>query len=85
MQDPGWDLAIATFSSELAEQVSQDGVGGIAAGVVVNGDLVWAKGFGWSDRERQVPMLPSAVSRTGSISKSITAMVLMRLVDGGIV
>lgn len=85
MQDPGWDLAIATFSGELAEQVSQDGVGGIAAGVVVNGDLVWAKGFGWSDRERQVPMLPSAVSRTGSISKSITAMVLMRLVDRGIV
>ena len=85
MQDPGWDLAIATFSRELTEQVSQDGVGGIAAGVVVNGDLVWAKGFGWSDRERQVPMLPSAVSRTGSISKSITAMVLMRLVDEGIV
>lgn len=85
MQDPGWDVAIANFSRELMEQVSQDGVGGIAAGVVVNGDLVWAKGYGWSDRERRVPILPSAVSRTGSISKSITAMVLMRLVDRGIV
>lgn len=85
MQGPEWDGAIASFAEEIAAQVSADGVGGIAAGVVVDGDLVWAKGFGWSDREERVPMAPGAVSRTGSISKSVTAMVLMRLVDQGVV
>jgi CubicO group peptidase (beta-lactamase class C family) len=65
--------------------VALDDAGGIAVGVVVQGDLVWAKGFGWSDRDEQVPMSPAAVSRTGSISKSLTAMVLMKLVDRGVV
>jgi CubicO group peptidase (beta-lactamase class C family) len=80
-----WDRAVAAFSERLTMQVVGDSVGGIAAGIVVDGDLVWARGFGWSNRERRIPMAPSAVSRTGSISKSVTAMVLMRLVDGGIV
>ena len=85
MQDPAWDRAIASFAETLAAEVAADGVGGIAAGVVVDGDLVWARGFGWSEREGRVPMAPGAVSRTGSISKSITAMLLMRLVDRGVV
>jgi CubicO group peptidase (beta-lactamase class C family) len=85
MQGPEWDGAIQAFSDRLSEQVAQDGVGGIAAGIVVDGDLIWAKGFGWSDRDDEIPMTPSAVSRTGSISKSVTAMVLMRMVDRGLV
>jgi len=85
MQAPGWDQAMAAFSEELASHVAQDSIGGIAAGVMVCGDLVWARGFGWKEREGRVPMPPGVISRTGSISKSITAMVLMRLVDRGTV
>ena len=85
MQTPEWDDAIRVFSEGLSAQVAQDAVGGIAAGVIVDGDLVWAKGFGLSDRDHRTPMAPSAVSRTGSISKSVTALVLMRLVDRGVV
>ncbi len=84
-QAPAWDQAIADFADRLTAQVAEDDVGGIAAGIIVDGDLVWARGFGWSDRYGRVPMAPSAVSRTGSISKSVTAMLLMRLVDRGVV
>ncbi|MFO8175310.1 MAG: serine hydrolase, partial [Longimicrobiales bacterium] len=85
LQTPEWDGAVSAFSRRLAADVARDSVGGIAAGIVVDGDLVWAGGFGWSDREAEIPMAPGAVSRTGSISKSVTAMVLMRLVDAGVV
>jgi CubicO group peptidase (beta-lactamase class C family) len=85
MHASAWDEAIASFESQLAGNVATDGIAGIAAGVVVDGDLVWARGFGWSEREDKIPMAPGAVSRTGSISKSVTAMVLMRLVDQGVV
>ncbi|UCC25850.1 MAG: beta-lactamase family protein [Gemmatimonadales bacterium] len=85
MQTSAWDEAIASFAGEIAAQVMADGIGGIAAGVVVDGDLVWARGFGWSDRDEERPMAPSTVSRTGSISKSVTGMLLMRLVDEGTV
>jgi len=80
-----WDAAVEAFANQLTEHVATDDVGGIAAGIVLNGDLVWARGFGWSDRHNRTPMPPGAVSRTGSISKTVTAMVLMRLVDRGIV
>ena len=84
-QTRAWDQAIADFAEQLTTEVAEDDIGGIAAGIMVDGDLVWARGFGWSDRDGQVPMAPSVVSRTGSISKSVTAMLLMRLVDRGVV
>lgn len=84
-QTPAWDPAIADFAETLAAQVAEDDIGGIAAGIVVDGDLVWARGFGWADRDGRVAMQPSAVSRTGSISKSVTALLLLRLVDRGVV
>jgi len=85
LQKPEWDQTIAGFAGQLADQVARDDVGGIAVGVVVDGDLVWAQGFGWADRDDRVPMAASAVLRTGSISRSVTAMLLMRLVDRGVV
>ncbi len=84
-QMPEWDRPVSDFAEQLRQQVGEDAVGGIAAGIMVDGDLVWAQGFGWSDREKRVPMTASAISRTGSISKSVTALLLMRLVDRGVV
>ncbi|MEE2898620.1 MAG: serine hydrolase domain-containing protein [Gemmatimonadota bacterium] len=84
-QMPAWDRPVSDFAEQLRQQVGEDAVGGIAAGIMVDGDLVWAQGFGWSDREKRVPMTASAISRTGSISKSVTALLLMRLVDRGVV
>lgn len=81
----GWDAALDAFAEEIAEGVREDDVGGIVAGVVVDGDLVWAAAFGWADRAGGRPMATSAVSRTGSISKSVTAVLMMRLVDQGVI
>jgi len=80
-----WDEALAVFADKLTEDVALDDVGGIAAGIVVDGDLVWARGFGFSDRDAHTPMRASVVSRVGSISKSVTAVLMMRLVDQGVI
>ncbi|MBT8489321.1 MAG: beta-lactamase family protein [Gemmatimonadetes bacterium] len=81
----GWDSHLDTFAAELAEGVGIDSVGGLVAGVAIDGDLVWAAAFGWADRDRLLPMETSSVSRTGSISKSVTAVLMMRLVDEGVI
>lgn len=80
-----WDAALESFALALAADVETDRVGGIAAGVVVDGDLVWARGFGISDRSEGAPMRASVISRTGSISKSVTAVLMMTLVDDGVI
>ena len=80
-----WESVLADFATAIAQDVQADGVGGIIAGVAVDGDLVWAKSFGWSDRDARTPLGTASLSRIGSISKSVTAMLLMRLVDRGVV
>jgi CubicO group peptidase (beta-lactamase class C family) len=81
----GWDAALAEFADTLYADVAEDDAGGIAAGVMVDGDLVWSRAFGWADRAKEIPMATSSVSRTGSISKSVTAVLMMILVDRGII
>ena len=80
-----WDEALASFSQTIAQDVERDAVGGIVVGVAVDGDLVWARGFGWADRDARTPLGSASISRTGSISKSITALLMMRLVERGVI
>jgi CubicO group peptidase (beta-lactamase class C family) len=81
---PGaWEEALAEFARQLARDVEGDGLGGITAGVVEGGHLVWAQGFGWADRERGVPAGVGTIYRVGSISKSFTAVALLQLWDRG--
>ncbi len=84
-QRPPWDDALTRFAAGLGADVARDDVGGVAAGVVLDGDLVWARAFGWADRDRGAPMGTATISRVGSISKTVTAALLMRLVDRGVV
>jgi CubicO group peptidase (beta-lactamase class C family) len=80
-----WDEALASFSQTIAQDVERDAVGGIVVGVAVDGDLIWARGFGWADRDARTPLGSASISRTGSISKSITALLMMRLVERGVI
>jgi CubicO group peptidase (beta-lactamase class C family) len=53
---------------------------------VVNGDaVVWTQGFGVADIEQNVPVRPDTVFRLASISKPITAVAVMQLVERGLV
>ena len=84
-QSPSWDEALTEFSRQLRADVAADDVGGIVAGVMVDGDLMWAQAFGWADRDARTPMSTASISRTGSISKSVTAVLMMRLLDEGVI
>ena len=84
-QSPIRDEALTAFSRQLRVDVAADDVGGIVAGVMVDGDLVWAQAFGWADRDARTPMSTASISRTGSISKSVTAVLMMRLLDEGVI
>lgn len=78
-----WDSAITRFAGRLAADVRADGIGSITAGVAVGETVVWVRGFGWADPDRRIPAGPATLYRTGSISKSVTAIALARLVAGG--
>lgn len=60
-------------------------VPGLAIGVVVDGSLVYAKGFGFRDREKQLPVTKDTLFPIGSCSKAFTSFLVGTLVDEGVV
>jgi len=58
-------------------------VPGFAAAVAVDGKLVWSEASGYADLAAQQRMTTVSRFRIGSISKSLTAAGLMRLVEQG--
>jgi len=56
---------------------------GAALAVVKDGRLVYARGYGLADIENNQPAQPESLFRIGSISKPITAVTVLKLVEEG--
>jgi CubicO group peptidase (beta-lactamase class C family) len=56
---------------------------GIAVGVMVNGEIVYAKGFGFANLETRTKVTPDSVFRIGSITKSFTGTAILLLAEQG--
>ena len=54
---------------------------GASVAVVKDEKLVYAKGFGFADKEQKVPVEPYHLFRIGSVSKLVTAIAVLKLVD----
>jgi CubicO group peptidase (beta-lactamase class C family) len=61
----------------------QDGAPGFAAAIVKGDRLVWAKGYGWANIGREIPMTPDTLMNIGSISKTVTATAVIQLWEAG--
>ncbi|MFO7446960.1 MAG: serine hydrolase [Ignavibacteriaceae bacterium] len=55
----------------------------VAAGVAQNGTIIWLDSRGYADMENLIPASSKTVYRIASISKSITAVAIMQLVEEG--
>lgn len=56
---------------------------GLSALVVKNNQVIWTKGYGSADLERNIPVGDDTLYRIASISKSVTATALMQLYEQG--
>lgn len=54
---------------------------GFSGGLLIirNGETVFSKGYGWSDRTEKIPFTPMTLASIGSITKAFTATAVMRL------
>ncbi|HEV8437654.1 MAG TPA: serine hydrolase domain-containing protein [Methylomirabilota bacterium] len=74
---------VRLFEAWIESQMAYRGQPGLALGIVHDQDLVWAKGFGFADRERGVPATPETLFRVASITKTFTTTAVMQLRDQG--
>ena len=82
--DPAFDDAARKAIAALEAMRVEEGVTGATAAVAIDGALVWAGAAGWSDLEAGTAMTPDVMMRIGSTSKAMTATVLARLHDQGV-
>jgi N-acyl-D-amino-acid deacylase len=75
---------LASFDELMRSFLQEHEIPGAALAVAKEGRVVYARGFGYADRERQRPVEPHALFRIASVSKPITAMAVLRLVDQGV-
>lgn len=76
--------AFATvIDSEVPEIMRTANIKGAAVGLIVDGELVYAKGFGFADHAGKIPVTPDTVFVAASLSKPIAAWVTLRLAKQG--
>ncbi|MDI3289483.1 serine hydrolase domain-containing protein [Polyangium sp. 15x6] len=75
--------AFPAIERYVADEVSRRGLPGVAVGIVIDGELVYAKGFGVTDVETKAPVDKDSVFRIASVTKSFTAMAILQLRDEG--
>lgn len=76
-------------STEKMEQyirnwMARNSIRGASLAVMKNEHLVYCKGFGWADEERNIPAEVGDIYRIASASKLITAVGIMKMCDEGL-
>ena len=67
----------------IEQRMSETGIAGLGAAIIVHKKVVWMKGYGFADMARAVPFTPDTVMNIGSISKTFTGAALMHAVQEG--
>lgn len=75
--------SLASFDQAMQQFITARGMPGGALAVVKDGRLVHARGYGWADREKQAPVEPTSLFRIASISKPVTGVAVLKLVEQG--
>jgi len=68
----------------IRDRMHQAKLPGLAAALVKDGHLLWAKGFGWADVEGQRPVTTDTVFKVASISKTVTAATILKACEDGL-
>ena len=71
------------LNERLPELMDHFGIPGTAIAIVRNGEPVWSEAYGLADVNDVRPMTTGTPCRVESISKSVTAWGVMRLVEQG--
>jgi N-acyl-D-amino-acid deacylase len=72
---------LSAFDDWMKAFMAEHNIPGGQLAIVRQGKLVYARGFGWADRDAKEPVQSESLFRIASISKPITAVAVLKLVD----
>ena len=74
---------LAAYDDVMTSLMQQYQVPGAALAVVRDGRLVFARGYGYADRDLETPVQPDSLFRLASITKPHTAAAILNLIEQG--
>lgn len=75
--------ALAGFDEIATQSLKSFDVPGMAIAIVRGKEVIWAKGYGYRDAEKQLPVTADTLFAIGSSTKAFTTFTLGTLVDEG--
>jgi CubicO group peptidase (beta-lactamase class C family) len=75
--------AVKLLDVWLEEQRGYKEIPGLSIGIVYDQELIWTKGYGYSDMDSKSPATPATIYRIASITKLFTSTAIMQLRDAG--
>lgn len=72
-----------TPRTSLADRMEALGVPGFSVAVLLDGEIAWARGYGFADLESGRPVTPRTLFQAASISKPVAALAALQLVQEG--
>jgi len=74
---------MGSYDQIIPDLMRKYAIPGGAVAVLRDGKLIYARGFGYADVENKTPVQPDALFRLASVSKPITGVAIMKLVEEG--
>ena len=76
-----WANAVEQGRQLVRASVVGQNLPGVSVAVGVDGDIVWAEGFGWADLEKRLPVAPGTRFRIGGASMAFTSAAVGLLLE----
>src|ERR1051326_8731252 len=73
----------AALNAMLDREMSELAMPGVSAALMDHGKLVWTAARGWADKDKGIKVTPETPFNIASLTKPMTAVVLMQLVQRG--
>jgi CubicO group peptidase (beta-lactamase class C family) len=80
---PQWTKAVEEARRAARAHLADRNLPGLSIAVGVNGEIVWAEGFGWADIEKRIPVTPTTRFRIGNASIMLTSAAAGLLIEDG--
>ena len=75
-------LASPPFESYLEALRAQAGIPGLSAAIVLEGEVVWERGFGFQNLESRIRATPDTPYPVADLSQTLAAVLLLQCVEG---
>jgi CubicO group peptidase (beta-lactamase class C family) len=76
---------IQSTTEFILQEMEESNAVGLSIALVSDDEVVWAQGFGWQDMKNDIPATADSVYMIASITKTLTAVSLLKLYEQGIV